>query len=126
MMNNKEIIKSLTDKGYTFKEAVDLLREHNLTGKPVSVISEGAMYERPLMLSFLDVVEKREELLKDIYRFIHMVRLDFEMSRSYSIQDDRGCYMEQLLIDKNRANSYIQKMKEIEDKLKEKEVNKNE
>ena len=25
MMNNKEIIKSLTDKGYTFKEAIDLL-----------------------------------------------------------------------------------------------------
>ena len=119
-MNNKEIIKSLTYKGYTFQEAVGLLREHNLTGKPVSVITEGAMYERPLMISFLDVVEKREELLKDIYHFIHMLSKNLELSTTVRREDDLE--PAGIFIDETRKNNYVNEILAIEKKMKEQGV----
>lgn len=45
-------------KDFTLDDAIKILREHNATGIAVVHLTGGELYERPLMLSFLDEVER--------------------------------------------------------------------
>ena len=52
---------------FTLEDAIGILRDHNVTGRPVVALTGGQLYERPLMIDFLNAVEdtlKENVLLK--------------------------------------------------------------
>lgn len=65
------------NEDFTFEDAIKVLREHNLSGKPVNKLTDGLLFERPLMLAFLDECEKKLSELSEAKKLLRLAVDDF-------------------------------------------------
>lgn len=65
---------------FTYTDAIKILREHNLTGKPVVQLTNGVTYERPLMLEFLDECERKLEQLQKLKLYLQKALEDMHIA----------------------------------------------
>ena len=69
-----------SNSNFTYTEVIKILREHNLTGKPVAQLTNGATYERPLMLEFLDECERKLEQLQKLKLYLQKAVEDMHIA----------------------------------------------